>query len=221
MYKENSMSRMIANRIFFLPDGELTVLNDAIVQGRGKYAKYTGGTLNETMVSMMPYVAEITLLLKKHDEKEPVDTVNDSIITFALEAGESESITNGDDSSIIGMKIQGAVFNKAGRIGTMLSYHYSFPNPAGAIVNGNRNLLLEDGSVTIFNDAIVGATVAYVGYNGGRAMSTTTDKITLIPPGLEVGKNEDNINPASGCHKYHFSTTGAGFFLSLVWLIIY
>ena len=66
MYKENSMSRMIANRIFFLPDGELTVLNDAIVQGRGKYAKYTGGTLNETMISMMPYVAEITLLLKKH-----------------------------------------------------------------------------------------------------------------------------------------------------------
>ena len=220
MYKENSMSRMIANRIFFLPDGELTVLNDAIVQGRGKYAKYTGGTLNEAMISLMPYVAEITLL-KKHDEKEPVDTLNSGIITFALEAGESESITNGDDSSIIGMKIQGAVFNKAARIGTMLSYYYSFPNPAGVIANGNRNLLLEDGTVTIFNDAIVGATGAYVDYNGGRAMSTTTDEIALIPPGLEVGKNEDNKSPASGCHNHHFSTTCAGFFLSLVWLIIY
>ncbi len=219
MYKENSMSRMIANRIFFLPDGELTVLNDAIVQGRGKYAKYTGGTLNETMISMMPYVAEITLQ-KKH-KKEPTDTSNSGIITFALEAGESESITNGDDSSIIGMKIQGPVSNKTARVGTMLSYYYTFPNPAGAIVNGNRNLLLDDGTITIFNDAIVLATGAYVGYNGGRAMSTITDEISLIPRGLEVvSKNEDE-SPASGCHNYHFITTGAGFFLSLVWLTIY
>lgn len=209
MYKENSMSSMITNRLFFLPDGELTVLNDAIVQGRGKYAKYTGGTLKETMLSMMPYVAEITLLKPK---KEPIDTGKKDIITLVLDSGESESITNGDNSTIIGMKMQGPVSNTTARIGTMLSYYYIFPNPAGVITNGNRNLLLEDGTITIFNDAIVGATGAYAEYNGGRATSTNIDKITLIPPGLE------DDSPTSGCPQYHFST--GAFLLSLVCLIV-
>ncbi|KAL7536356.1 hypothetical protein ACHAWF_005443 [Thalassiosira exigua] len=181
-----SMANMLANRIFFLPGGELTTLEESIVQGTGMYSKYTGGSLDESIISMSPtYVAEITL-----KEKEPIDadaTLPEVTLLLNPESEDAirEPITNATGVPI-GMKIQVPVSNEEGTLlGTMLGYVYDFPNPAGQTRNGNRKLYLEGGSLTIFNDAIVRATGTYVGYTGGRAPSMhnqTIAMVTLVRP---------------------------------------
>jgi len=54
----------MANRFFQLKDGELNVMNEVIVLGTGIYSKYTGGHLNETLISVDPFETEITLVEK-------------------------------------------------------------------------------------------------------------------------------------------------------------
>jgi len=71
----------MANRFFQLKDGELNVMNEVIVLGTGIYSKYTGGYLNETLISVDPFETEITLVEKSSsstsdDEMDMDDTSN-------------------------------------------------------------------------------------------------------------------------------------------------
>lgn len=176
-------SSFVRNRLFFLPGGELTVCNEAIVQGTGVYKRYTGGSFRENVTHLHPkYVAEITL-----QEKEPYDSHLENppgVILFfnpnSTEAME-KPILNGS-GAMIGLRLQHPIENQDGaRVGTMLAYAFVFPNPAGQTRNGNRQLFMKDGGMTIFNDHIVHATGIYAGYAGGRAPSSL-NKMTLIPP---------------------------------------
>ena len=53
----------LPTRTFFLNDGTITAVNQAIVGATGIYSEYFGGTLIEYAVGTDPYQAEITLLL--------------------------------------------------------------------------------------------------------------------------------------------------------------
>mmetsp|Transcript_21894 Transcript_21894/g.62813 ORF Transcript_21894/g.62813 Transcript_21894/m.62813 type:complete len:418 (-) Transcript_21894:2161-3414(-) len=180
-----SDSSYVGNRLVFLPGGELTVCDDAIVQGTGAYSKYTGGSIKENVTSLHPnFVAEITL-----NEKEPYadHLVNPAEVTLFPNDNSAEAIQKpilNSTGAPIGVRLQLPVENQDGApLGTMLAYAYLFPNPAGQTRNGNRHLFLKDGDLTIFNDIIVHATGIYAGYAGGRAPTSESDhKITLIPP---------------------------------------
>jgi hypothetical protein len=206
---------LLLNRMFFLPGGELTVLDEAIVQGTGVYYKYTGGSLNETVLSNDPtYIAEITLV-----EKEPHDShlVNPAEVTLFLDANSTEAIDEpilNNTGGTIGTRFHVPVNNEDGtRLGSLLGYSYLFPNPAGQTVNGNRRLFLKDGGLSVFNDYIVHATGIYVGYAGGTA-ATSNDKITLIPPVTERHSAGNRVVEKSGS----MSVLLAAALFSLMWL---
>jgi len=197
----------LQNRVFFLPCGRLTVLDLAIVQGTGAYTNYTGGSLDEVVISQDPhYVSQITLR-----EKEPYDVNLANLPDVSLLVNEFdaswEPILNGNGSEI-GDRVHAPISNQNGtRVGSMLAYFYLFPDPVGQTLNGNVKLYLEDGNLTIFNNILVRATGVYAGYVGGRA-SIFERNITLIPPspsspsppmeelysaGKRVTKTHDNL----------------------------
>ena len=53
----------LPTRTFFLDDGTITAVNQAIVGATGIYSEYFGGELIEYAVGTDPYQAEITLVL--------------------------------------------------------------------------------------------------------------------------------------------------------------
>ena len=174
---------LLMNRLFFLSGGELTVLDNAIVEGTGIFSRYTGGSFNESVISNDPhYVAEIILL-----EKEPVDSNIEypPVVTFFLDTNSTEAIKEpilNNMGAPIGERVHIPVNDEDGtRVGSVLGYAYLFPNPAGPTVNGNRRLFLKDGDLIIFNNYIVHATGIYAGYVGGTAPTSAGNKITIIP----------------------------------------
>ena len=187
---------LLLNRLFFLPGGVLTVLDESIVQGTGVYSKYTEGSFNESTISNDPkYIAEITLL-----EKEPVDShlVNHPEVTIYLDASKQnmmEPMLTSMGTSI-GVRMHVPVNNEDGiRIGTLLGYGYRFPDPAGATRNVNKHLFLKDGDLTMFNEYIVHGTGIYAGYAGGSA-PMSGGKITLVPPAVVPPRSETERHSA-------------------------
>ena len=182
---------LLMNRLFFLSGGELTVLDNAIVEGTGIFSRYTGGSFNESVISNDPhYVAEIILR-----EKEPVDSniENPPEVTFFLDTNSTEAIKEpilNNMGAPIGERVHVPVNDEDGtRVGSVLGYAYLFPNPAGPTVNGNRRLFLKDGDLIIFNNYIVHATGIYAGYVGGTA-PTSAGKITIIPEAVTETETE-------------------------------
>lgn len=51
----------LANRLFYLEDGELNVLNERIISASGIYKKYTGGFFKEKLISANPFTSDVTL----------------------------------------------------------------------------------------------------------------------------------------------------------------
>ena len=77
----NNKPFYMANRFFQLEDGELNVMNEVIVLGTGIYSKYTGGYLNETLISVNPFETEITLVEKSNsasDDEMGVDETSNN-----------------------------------------------------------------------------------------------------------------------------------------------
>jgi hypothetical protein len=67
------------NRLFYLEEGTLDVLNEVIVAASGIYSKYSGGRFQETIVSYNPvFVSEIILLEAGNNEAtEDEETIGD------------------------------------------------------------------------------------------------------------------------------------------------
>lgn len=86
----------MANRFFQLKDGELNVMNEVIVLGTGIYSKYTGGYLNETLISVNPFETEI-ILVEKSSSSVSDDEVDDE--TPNNDEEEVVDEVGGDDSS--------------------------------------------------------------------------------------------------------------------------
>jgi len=83
----------MANRFFQLKDGELNVMNEVIVLGTGIYSKYTGGHLNETLISVDPFETEITLV-----EKSSSSISDDEMETVETSSVDEEVVEEVDDS---------------------------------------------------------------------------------------------------------------------------
>lgn len=85
----------MANRFFQLEDGELNVMNEVIVLGTGIYSKYTGGYLNETLISVNPFETEIILVEKSSssvtDDDMEIDETPNNGEEVVEEEGEEDS----------------------------------------------------------------------------------------------------------------------------------
>ncbi len=61
------------NRLFYLEEGTLDVLNEVIVAASGIYSRYKGGRFNETIVSYNPVFVSEVILLESDSIKTTVD----------------------------------------------------------------------------------------------------------------------------------------------------
>ena len=98
----------MANRFFQLEDGELNVMNEVIVLGTGIYSKYTGGYLNETLISVDPFETEITLVEKSSS------TSDDEIEIDETSNVDEEVVDEVEDSSGGDIKSGACIMKKTG-----------------------------------------------------------------------------------------------------------
>ena len=87
----------MANRFFQLKDGELNVMNEVIVLGTGIYSKYTGGYLNETLISVDPFETEITLVEKSSSSTSDDDVDMDDTSNAGEDVVEEVDDSSGDE----------------------------------------------------------------------------------------------------------------------------
>ena len=100
----------MANRFFQLEYGELNVMNEVIVSGTGIYSKYTGGYLNETLISVDPFETEITLV-----EKSSSSTSDDDVdMDDTSNTDEEEVVEEVEDSGGNDIKSEACTMKKTG-----------------------------------------------------------------------------------------------------------
>jgi len=105
----NNKPFYMANRFFQLEDGELNVMNEVIVLGTGIYSKYTGGYLNETLISVNPFETEITLV-----EKSSSSTSDDVDMDDTSNTDEEEVVEEVEDSGGNDIKSEACTMKKTG-----------------------------------------------------------------------------------------------------------
>ena len=93
-------TRAQGNRHLYFEDGDVTVFNKIIVQGTGAYSKYTGGRLEEVIVSTDPvYSSRITLLPPVEKTVDAADdTVVDSAVTTGSESDASDTVESSSNA---------------------------------------------------------------------------------------------------------------------------
>ena len=161
------------------------------------------GSFSLDIISPDPdFLAEINLKGKE----DPVYVDKSNLVPISFTHNEEEGFTSlildsaGDE---IGTRFRHPVYDGDGtRIGTILGYVVAFPKLNetelfGKNRNGNKNLYLEEGQLTIFNDVVVWGSGVYEGYIGTRVEmshkpNTTIVEIRINPPQevVDVGTAE-------------------------------
>jgi hypothetical protein len=182
------------NRKFLLDDGEkFYAINQAAVYGTGPYRKYEGNIFSEVIVSPDPnYVANITLVV--NDDAASAVSGDVTLSVFG-EGGYYAAITDPETGDQIGARFQNPVFDSSTgeRIGTNQGYGFIFPpnDFTREISQGNCHFFLNEGTLNIYNDVVVGATGIYKQYTGGIIHETIYSRtpynssIHLVVPSAE------------------------------------
>ena len=120
--------------------------------------------------------------------------------THNKEEGLSSLILDSETGDKIGARFRHPVYDGDGtRIGTILGYVIEFPEMSNFAHNrnGNKNLYLEEGQLTLFNDVVVWGSGVYEGYIGTRVEmshkpNTTIVEMRINPPqeAADVGTAE-------------------------------
>jgi hypothetical protein len=182
----------------------MIIFNEIVMHATGKYAKFTGATLNEKALSSDPnYVAEITVAVPTTISHPDATTGNAYILAegatydfrITAEGGFYDPIqsVDGEGNVIqIGERFRNAVFTHSGnRIGTNQGYAFNFPvtNFTREMTMGNRVFFLQNGTLNVFNEIIVQATGIYRDFAGGRFQEVIVSsdpifvsEVTMIPP---------------------------------------
>ncbi|KAL3784833.1 hypothetical protein ACHAW5_009052 [Stephanodiscus triporus] len=183
-----------SNRLFQMDDGEkINAINQAVVFGTGPYRKYEGSIFSEVNVSPDPnYVANITLVVND-DAASAVS--GDVTLCVISKGGYYAAITDPETGDHIGARFQNPVFDSSTgeRIGTNQGYGFYFPSNdfTREIAQGNRHFFLNEGTLNIYNDVVVGATGRYKQYTGGIIHETIHSQIPynssihLVVPSIE------------------------------------
>lgn len=191
------------NRQFLFGRWNMIVFNEIVMHATGPYAKFTGATLTEKVISSDPnYVADITVAVPttSHSDATTGNTyIREEGATYdfriTAEGGFYDPIQSVNDEGNlvqIGERFQNPVFTHFGnRIGTNQGYAFNFPvtNFTREMIMGNRAFFLEGGTLNVFNEIIVQATGIYSDFAGGRFQEIIVSpdpifvsEITMIPP---------------------------------------
>jgi hypothetical protein len=176
------------NRIFQFDNGErIFAINQVVVFGSGPYQKYEGSTFLEDIISADPdYVANISLVIDDADTAPDDATVasSDIVLRITSENGFHESITDSKTGNQIAQRFQNHIFDVStgARIGTNQGYGFLFPpnNYTDNVQRANRHFFMNEGSLVIYNQVIVGATGIYKRFTGGN-VTETVDNLHLHP----------------------------------------
>ena len=176
------------NRIFQFDNGErIFAINQVVVFGSGPYQKYEGSTFLEDVISADPdYVANISLVMDATNTAPDDATVasSDVVLRITSENGFHESITDSKTGNQIAQRFQNHIFDVStgARIGTNQGYGFLFPpnNYTDNVQRANRHFFMNEGSLVIYNEVIVGATGIYKRFTGGN-VTETVDNLHLHP----------------------------------------
>ena len=168
------------NRIFQFDNGErIFAINQVVVFGSGPYQKYEGSTFLEDIISADPdYVANISLVIDDADTAPDDASVasSDIVLRITSENGFHESITDSKTGNQIAQRFQNHIFDVStgARIGTNQGYGFLFPlnNYTDNVQRANRHFYMNEGSLVIYNEVIVGATGIYKRFTGGNVTET-------------------------------------------------
>jgi len=216
-----------ANLILFLEEGEIHMMNDAIVSGTGIYERFTGGHMREDIVTSDPkYTAFFTLFEPENTTDQESDNEGEfatETLRVVSEGGYYFPIignTTGE-SEQIGQKFENPVFegNSTERIGINLGYSFDFPILPVLqkhYYNGNRRFFLKDGLMDVLNEVIVRATGRYEKYTGTlfseRVISmdpSFVSEVTLSTTKADSTADGEVMTPNEG---YDFLVTSQGGF---------
>ena len=159
-----------SNRIFQFNDGEYVYAeNNGIVFGSGPYQKYERGMYTEDVYdSSITFIADSSV----NDNEAASSPQEEAPTMYITTIGRFyEPILYPKTGAVIGSRYQNPIFdsssNDAKRIGTEQGFDFNFPsamNTRRDLLQGNRQLYLLDGTITIYNDIVVGATGIYKKY---------------------------------------------------------
>ena len=213
------------NHRFLMNDGSLIdALNDVIVRATGKYQKYTGTLLTDTVITMShPYVSKVVFSTnaggsggtnKSSDDTDfeaKGNATDDGDYDFKItsKGGLYVPIIDPDSGEQIGERFQNPVLDPSGnRIGTNQGYGFNFPPDPDSFTRhagqSNRIFYLNGGTLNVFNDVIVHATGIYEPYTGGRFQATIVSQIpdfiseiVLVLPATTSSDNKvEETNPS-------------------------
>jgi hypothetical protein len=207
------------NRIFQFDDGErIFAINQVVVFGSGPYQKYEGSTFLEDIISADPdYVANITLVIDAADTAKDDATVanSDVVLRITSENGFHEEITDSKTGNHIFQRFQNHVFDVStgARIGTNQGYGFVFPpnNYTVNIQRANRHFYMNEGSLVIYNEVIVGATGIYKRFTGGNVTVTVHSHssdpyynatILLMEPSNGEESPAESSNGSGGSYRH-------------------
>lgn len=202
------------NRIFQFDNGErIVAINQVVVFGSGPYQKYEGSIFMEDIISADPdYVANITLVIDAADTAEDDATVASSgvVLSITNDNGFYEAIADSTTGNQIGFRFQNPVFDglMGTRIGTNQGYGFLFPpNNYTLNIQSNRHFYLNEGSLIIYDEVVVGATGIYKKYTGGIVTETVHSlypynaTVLLMEPS-NMGKEESPAESSNSGGSY-------------------
>ena len=216
-----------ANLILFLEEGEIHMMNNAIIAGTGIYKRFTGGHMREDIVTYDPeYSAFFTFFEPENttdQESENEDEFATETLRIVSEGGYYFPIIDNTtgESKHIGQKFENPVFegDATEQIGTNQGFGFDFPILPVLQkhnYNSNRRFFLKDGLMDVLNEVVVRATGRYEKYTGTlfseRVLSADpsfVSEVTLSTIKADPTADGEVMTPNEG---YDFSITSQGGF---------
>ena len=190
-----SAAAINSNRIFQFNDGEYVyAINNGIVFGSGPYAKYERGIYIEDIYdSSITFIPDSSSTATTDDEDEEGDDPTMYITTVGRFY---EPIFDPRTNEEIGNRFQNPIYDSsskdANRIGTEQGYVFNFPPATNTrdLSQGNRQLYLIDGTITVYNDIVVAATGRYTRYIQ-KILLETKETVSTTGSNNENGGEEE------------------------------
>ena len=190
-----SAAAINSNRIFQFNDGEYVyAINNGIVFGSGPYAKYERGIYIEDIYdSSITFIPDSSSTATTDDKDEEGDDPTMYITTVGRFY---EPIFDPRTNEEIGNRFQNPIYDSsskdANRIGTEQGYVFNFPSATNTrdLSQGNRQLYLIDGTITIYNDIVVAATGRYTRYIQ-KILLETKETVSTTGSNNENGGEEE------------------------------
>ena len=184
-----------SNRIFQFNDGEYVyAINNGIVFGSGPYAKYERGIYIEDVYDLsITFIPDSSSTATTDDEDEEGD---DPTLYITTVGRFYEPIFDPRTNEVIGNRFQNPIYDSssedANRIGTEQGYVFNFPPATNTrdLSQGNRQLYLIDGTITVYNDIVVAATGRYTRYIQ-KILLETKETVSTTGSNNENGGEEE------------------------------